>query len=106
MVLEANRIFKLKRAVNMLETAAHMLQKRWLKHRYPFGLPKYRHRREEAAMLFQARHQWWPVVQHLTFPVVCTWASVSLSVCPPPSPLSESLAPPLPPLQCHVCECY
>jgi hypothetical protein len=53
MVVEANRIFKLKRAVVMLETCALKLQQRWLKHRYPFGLPKYRFRREEAAMLFQ-----------------------------------------------------
>ena len=53
-VLEANRIFKLKRAVLMLETCALKLQLRWLKHRYPFGLPKYRHRRNEAAMLLQS----------------------------------------------------
>ena len=54
MVIEANRIFKLKRAVLLLETCALKLQKRWLKHRYPFGLPKYRHKRDEAAMLLQA----------------------------------------------------
>jgi hypothetical protein len=53
MVIEANRIFKLKRAVVMLETCALRLQQRWLKHRYPYGIPKYRHRRDEAAMLFQ-----------------------------------------------------
>ncbi len=53
MVVEANRIFKLKRAILLLEQCALRLQRRWLKHRYPFGLPKYRHRRDEAALLFQ-----------------------------------------------------
>jgi hypothetical protein len=51
--VEANRIFKMKRAVLLLEMCALRMQRRWLKHRYPFGLPKYRHRRDEAAMLFQ-----------------------------------------------------